>query len=375
MTRWSATLIKSVAAVLCIYIFFTIVVTDRNAYRSTQDLIRASRHRLTEDTTYDHIKNETLGFEKIYAIGLKERTDKRDFLTLAASVHGMKVKWLDGKFDISFWKPTVAACWRAHMNALRDVVENGYGTALIMEDDADWDVSVREQLREFARGVRTLSDNPNPSKDAPYGTNWDMLWVGGCASGAADNETDIYAIPNDPTTPSVKHRGTWGGPSDGWKAKHPELPEDSTRYIYRANMGCCLYGYAVTLEGARRILAALSVDYLDMPVDNAMSDLCAGKNRPHLRCYAPFPNLIGTYKPAGGSSRDSDIETYDSGDYHPAMSWNMVYSTRLNIHHLVAKDDTIYSQWQETDDPWSKKKVILGDMEYPGGFLVPNQDQ
>lgn len=61
MTRWSATLIKSVAAVLCIYIFFTIVVTDRNAYRSTQDLIRASRHRLTEDTTYDHIKNETLG--------------------------------------------------------------------------------------------------------------------------------------------------------------------------------------------------------------------------------------------------------------------------------------------------------------------------
>jgi hypothetical protein len=27
---------------------------------------------------------------------MKERTDKRDFLTLAASVSGIKVEWLDG---------------------------------------------------------------------------------------------------------------------------------------------------------------------------------------------------------------------------------------------------------------------------------------
>lgn len=35
-------------------------------------------------------------FQHIYAIGLKERTDKRDFLTVAASVTGFKVEWLDG---------------------------------------------------------------------------------------------------------------------------------------------------------------------------------------------------------------------------------------------------------------------------------------
>ena len=32
----------------------------------------------------------------MYAISMKERTDKRDFLTLAASISGFKVEWLDG---------------------------------------------------------------------------------------------------------------------------------------------------------------------------------------------------------------------------------------------------------------------------------------
>jgi hypothetical protein len=39
---------------------------------------------------------DILKFQHIYAIGLKERTDKRDFLTVAASVTGFKVEWLDG---------------------------------------------------------------------------------------------------------------------------------------------------------------------------------------------------------------------------------------------------------------------------------------
>ncbi|KAF9892782.1 hypothetical protein FE257_000371 [Aspergillus nanangensis] len=383
MSRWSTTLIKGAAVTLCVYFLASILLTDRDAYSSTKQILNAGRHHLTEDTSYDHINNETLGFEKVYAIGLKERTDKRDFLSLAASLHGMKVKWMDGvhpdsivekaipdKYNTSNSKPTVIACWRAHMNALRDVVENGYASALIMEDDADWDVSVRQQLREFARGVRTLTNTPKPPKDAPYGTDWDILWVGGCASGAADNETSIYAIPNDPTIPNSNHRVTWGGPPESWKQNHPELPENSTRYVYRAEMGCCLYGYAVSLEGAQRILAALSVDHLDCAVDNAMSDLCAGSmGRPHLRCYAPFPNLIGTFKPQGFASRDSDIETYDGNAYHAAQAWNLVYSTRLNIQRLVRGDDVVVSQW-ESEDWWSEKEVDMREFEYPGGFLV-----
>jgi hypothetical protein len=42
------------------------------------------------------IENGTLGFEKIFAIGLPERSDKRDALALTTSLTGFKIDWVDG---------------------------------------------------------------------------------------------------------------------------------------------------------------------------------------------------------------------------------------------------------------------------------------
>lgn len=82
-------------------------------------------------------------FEHVYAIGLKERTDKRDFLALAASIVGFQVDWLDGVrpdevhpkslpqgLNMTIIKPTAAACWRAHMNALRTYVSSRLGRTI-----------------------------------------------------------------------------------------------------------------------------------------------------------------------------------------------------------------------------------------------------
>jgi GR25 family glycosyltransferase involved in LPS biosynthesis len=251
------------------------------------------------------------------------------------------------------------------------VITNDYSTALVLEDDADWDVSLKSQLREFARGLHTLKGNDHVSKEAPYGTDWDLLWIGGCASGPNANETSFYAIPMDPTVPRVHHRSTWGGPTDEWREKYPELAEDSTRFIYRAEMGCCMFGYAVTNRGARNILSALSVDRLDKPVDNALGDLCAGSyGRRQIECWAPFPNLIGTHRRAGSASRDSDIEKNNIAEFHEEQAWNMVYSTRRNIQQLIAGEDTVYSQWKDEDVPWSSKEIRHKEFIYPGGYLV-----
>lgn len=230
-------------------------------------------------------------------------------------------------------------------------------------------MAIKRQLREFARGVRQLNGEEAAPKEAPYGTNWDILWIGGCASGPGANETTFFAIPEDPTVPSVDKRDGWGGPLDTWKEQYPNLPVETTRFLYRAEMGCCTYGYAVTRQGAQKILAALSVDHLNCAVDNAMSDLCAGTNgRRKLKCFATFPNLIGTYKHAGPASRHSDISPGDD-TFYEAQAWNMVYSTRLNIHQLVAGERKVYSQHKnkKTD---AITELDLADIYYPRGFLV-----
>ncbi|CAI7663487.1 unnamed protein product [Penicillium crustosum] len=363
-------------AVFLAYVLLSFVIRDTGETVWPHELSRLSRGGI-RDGDFDHISNTTLGFEHIYAIGLKERTDKRDFLTVSASVSGFEVDWVDGVrsqdlqqkalpdgYNLSTMEPNAIGCWRAHMNVLNSVIANSYSTALVLEDDADWDVNIKAQLREFARGIHSLKGDIKVSKQAPYGTDWDLLWIGGCSSGPHANETQFYAIPDDPTVPRVERRGTWLGPLDSWK---DVFPEDSTRFIYRAQEGCCTYGYAVTIRGAQKILTALAIDHIEAPVDNAMSELCGGLgDRERIECFAPFPNLIGTYRPAGPAYKDSDINSGDQS-IHEEQAYNLVYSTRRNIHRLISGAETVFSQWGE-ESPWSPGEVNPKELVYPRGY-------
>ena len=61
------------------------------------------------------------------------------------------------------------------------VVDDGLETALILEDDVDWHMDVKHQ---FARMSTALGEWRKDVGDVtnvhPYGTQWDMLWVGQC---------------------------------------------------------------------------------------------------------------------------------------------------------------------------------------------------
>jgi len=92
----------------------------------------------------------------------------------------------------------VIGCWRAHMNVFQKMVHEKVSSALIFEDDADWDVALKEQLVQFARGSRFIT---NTSEDAfshsPYGNDWDMLWIGHCGTWVLpDDNRRFFVIPD-----------------------------------------------------------------------------------------------------------------------------------------------------------------------------------
>lgn len=80
----------------------------------------------------NQIENNTLGFERVFAIGLPERSDKRDALALTSSLTGFKIDWVDGvrgqtildkalPFGVDrlkLWESNLGS-WRGHMNAVR----------------------------------------------------------------------------------------------------------------------------------------------------------------------------------------------------------------------------------------------------------------
>ena len=98
------------------------------------------------------------------------------------------------------------------------IVSRNLTSALILEDDVDWDIRLKSQLRTFAEAVRALSqplsvgslsayadssyppskaaeDSLDPTlmyvgdlpstvapKMSPYGDNWDVLHIGHCGT-------------------------------------------------------------------------------------------------------------------------------------------------------------------------------------------------
>lgn len=83
-------------------------------------------------STFEDINNSTLGFQKVFAIGLPERSDKRDALALSSSLTGFKIDWVDGVRGesvvdkalpfgvdrVKLWESNLGS-WRGHMNAIR----------------------------------------------------------------------------------------------------------------------------------------------------------------------------------------------------------------------------------------------------------------
>lgn len=80
----------------------------------------------------DRVSNNTLGFSKVFVIGLPERSDKRDAIALSSALTGFHVEWVDGvkgedipdkalPFGVErekLWNTNLGS-WRGHMTAVR----------------------------------------------------------------------------------------------------------------------------------------------------------------------------------------------------------------------------------------------------------------
>jgi GR25 family glycosyltransferase involved in LPS biosynthesis len=48
--------------------------------------------------------------------------------------------------------------WLAHIDVLKLIIMNRWGSALVLEDDVDWSVQIREQTRKVAKAIVELTD-------------------------------------------------------------------------------------------------------------------------------------------------------------------------------------------------------------------------
>jgi hypothetical protein len=361
------------------------------------------------------IANGTLGFQKIYAIGLSDRSDRRDSIELAADVTNLQITWIDGvspslmnpKTVPSAYKlpavlPGVIGCWRSHLNVLRKIVAEKVSSALIFEDDADWDLRIVEQMNQFSVATKELlanggqKKNRGPPTKSPYGEGWDILWIGHCG-GFHGNISSVphYIIRNDETVPpamamddmlfGISPYAKWeqngsdppcaahaGRDPPGKTCDYPRLaPKD--RIVQERAKPVCTASYAVSYQGARKLLArvgGLSLTDVFAPVDQGFGDVCSGSTDlpgERTRCFTPSPPYIRGYKSKGMEVADSDIRITGTNGEKRTTGWSkgIMRSARLNANSIVSGVDFEPEDQYIRDGPEGKGEWRLRkDNEY-----------
>lgn len=194
--------------------------------------------------------------------------------------------------------------WLGHLAVLQDMIALGLQTALIVEDDVDFDVTIKSQMLKLAAAGQHFTKTSYTT--SPYGSNWDLLWLGHCGE-SWNRARSSLQYPDSSRVPQEQYRG--------WKETSFDSIRDNHRLVQWASGPTCTYAYAVTLNGAKRILDLASKGR-STAFDIELSGLCVfGK----LKCITVMPPLFVHYVPnATHGEYVSEIERETKNGERPA---------------------------------------------------------
>lgn len=251
-----------------------------------------------------------------------------------------------------------------------------------MEDDIDWDVRIKDQLRDVALASRALIQPlrsqpgkyadptyPNPvdgsppkipdmdfyslphtemPKVSPYGDNWDVMWLGHCSMSFAFEDNDSMAKGR-----VVKLDDETAPPKSGlWSLNSPfSLVEDypeHTRVIHHAQEGLCTLAYAISQRGARKMLRELALKPATDAFDFLLRFYCEGRHdRTKQECITVNPTLFSHYRGPGPLSASSDIGNHGD-EFRTTSSTDMIrMSVRLNAEVILNGSTNYIDQYPD----------------------------
>jgi hypothetical protein len=213
-----------------------------------------------------------------------------------------------------------AKAWLAHLDLLKYVVATAATTAFIVEDDVDWDVRLKDQMRLISDNVRNFTNVPDHDT-SPFGNDWDVLWLGHCGSAIEDHMPQPSVFADESRCETELY--------SGW-SKHylrDKLPE-GYRQVHTSFLTVCTFGYGVTKSSAQKILTLLSKGG-DEAFDVSLSAHC---REGALRCLVVNPQIFNHYEPPADHGYQSEVHVGDGRGRSPKdSSFEHVKGTTGNI--------------------------------------------
>jgi len=210
--------------------------------------------------------------------------------------------------------------WLSMLDLLKYMVMADWETALILEDDMDWDVSIKDQTRLVSDAVRkfTLTQSNDLS---PYGHAWDLLWIGHSGE-PTDNDTRRleYADPSAPLPVNYI----------GWSRKYMEGLTPGNRAVQRAGLTFGSFAIALSRRGVVKVLKWAGKGE-DKAYDLRLQHGCKSK---HLSCLIINPELMHHYVPPEEFGHISTVaDANDEGSRAEEEEFENVMGNTPNVLH------------------------------------------
>lgn len=241
------------------------------------------------------------------------------------------------------------------------MVRDGIQSAMIMEDDVDWDILIKAQMTEVARGTRYLQKAPL-SAHSPYGDNWDLLVTGHCGVwNKVGEDQEYWVIKDDPTVIPPEMRTWWRKPN----ITPPSLSGNNTRIVFSPYHFTCTGSYAISLSGALRALYDQAVLPNARAIDMGLGTICKKHEYGFSTCLATYPMITGIHHQAGSTAKDSDRkEISGTANRKVALSSALIYPVRLNLGTLLRGETVVKAQFP---DQAMVKEIDISTVELPKG--------
>lgn len=290
--------------------------------------------------------NSTLGFQKIFAVEMPARLDRENAIKLQAAIHGLDIE-MQPAIDMKNYAGNnykgltpsskkllgdpgfldgVYGCYQAHLQLLKKIVDENLSSALILEGDAVFDVNIKQILADTIDHIPDVV-NKGPNNfiktnkiDDPFmSPNWDMFFLATCYD--HDRFPDEYV-----EYPDKMSQGGGSIPAPKYY-----------RRLGRSGGPTCTAGYAVSREGALKLLMKLSVD-VDDPIDVKYVRYAGDET---ILAYTINPPPIGAWKYKG----DLGIGGLDS----------VIHGEGVTAIKDKKKIEQVKSHWDDArraDSPW-----------------------